>query len=68
MMETVNKPRLTAYQDLVVLVAELRKLGVTGTEVYQRITEIGAVDLDLLNAVMIAFRELELTSAESVAA
>ena len=50
--ESIHKPRLTQFEDLVVLVRELNRMGVSGKSIYQRITEIGPVDLDLLADVL----------------
>lgn len=52
MFETTSRPRLIRFDDLFVLVRELRRLGVTGELIYQRVTEIGPVDLDLLKDVL----------------
>ncbi len=52
MVEEFNKPRLTRYDDVALVVAELRRFGVAGNSLYKRITEIGPVDLDLLNEVL----------------
>ncbi|GIL01088.1 MAG: hypothetical protein BroJett030_09870 [Alphaproteobacteria bacterium] len=52
MFDSIRKPRLTRFEDLVVLVRELDRMGVSGTAVYQRIAEIGPVDLDLLADVL----------------
>jgi hypothetical protein len=52
MIDLNRKPRLTRFEDLVILVRELRRMGVSGKSIYQRVTEIGPVDLDLLNDVL----------------
>lgn len=52
MIEFAERPRLTRFDDVLLVVRELRKLGISGRTVYERITEIGPVDLDMLNAVL----------------
>lgn len=52
MVEDFNKPRLTRYDDVAMVVAELHRFGVAGASLYKRIVEIGPVDLDLLNEVL----------------
>ena len=52
MLESIRKPRLTRFEDLVVVVRELRRMGITGGAVYRHVTEIGPVDLDLLADVL----------------
>ncbi len=52
MIEDFRKPRLTRYDDVALVVNELRKFGIAGSSLYKRITEIGPVDLDLLNEVL----------------
>jgi hypothetical protein len=52
MYETIQKPRLTRFEDLVFVVRELNRMGVSGPSIYQRIAEIGPVDLDLLADVL----------------
>lgn len=52
MMDFADRPRLTRFDDVLIVVRELRKLGISGRTIYKRITEIGPVDLDMLNAVL----------------
>ncbi|MGI9399970.1 MAG: hypothetical protein ACR2O0_01835 [Rhizobiaceae bacterium] len=52
MIEFADRPRLTRFDDVLLVVREMRKLGISGKTIYQRITEIGPVDLDMLNAVL----------------
>ncbi len=52
MIEFAERPRLTRFDDVLLVVRELRKLGISGRTIYERITEIGPVDLDMLNAVL----------------
>ena len=52
MMDFKDRPRLTRFDDVLIVVRELRKLGISGRTIYERITEIGPVDLDMLNAVL----------------
>lgn len=52
MFEQLNRPRLTRFDDVALVVAELRRLGVAGASLYRHIVEIGPVDLDLLNEVL----------------
>lgn len=52
MLERTVKPRLTRLDDVSLVVAELQKLGISGQQLYHQITEIGPVDLDLLNKVL----------------
>ena len=47
-----QKPRLTRFLDLQDLVAELREKGLDDINLYQRLTEIGIIDLDVLGEVM----------------
>lgn len=46
------KPRLTNFYELQDLVAELQEKGLEEVKLYQRLTEIGIVDLDVLNDVL----------------
>lgn len=52
MDDSICKPRLTRFEDLVVVIRELRSMGITGGAVYRHVTEIGPVDLDLLADVL----------------
>jgi hypothetical protein len=52
MVEYPRKPRLTHREDLLLVIGELRKFGVSGLALYHTITDIGPVDLDLLNEVL----------------
>jgi hypothetical protein len=52
MVEHTRKPRLTSQQDVLNVVLELRKYGISGADLYHTITDIGPVDLDLLNDVL----------------
>jgi hypothetical protein len=47
-----SKPHLVRYDDVFRVVTELMKEGITGKELFRLITEIGHVDLDILNEVM----------------
>jgi hypothetical protein len=47
-----TKPRLVRYDDVLRVVTELMKEGITGKDLFRLITEIGPVDLDVLNEVM----------------
>jgi hypothetical protein len=51
-MDMDSKPRLVRYDDVMHVVTELMKEGVTGKDLFRLITEIGHVDLDVLNEVM----------------
>jgi len=48
----VSKPRLTSFHDLQDLVLELRKRGLGEISLYNRLTEIGIIDLDVLSEVI----------------
>jgi hypothetical protein len=52
MVEHTRKPRLTRQQDVLNVVLELRRYGISGADLYHTITDIGPVDLDLLNEVL----------------
>lgn len=52
MVEYPRKPRLVHREDVIRVIEELRKFGVTGAQLYRSITEIGPVDLDLLNDIL----------------
>jgi hypothetical protein len=52
MFEALRRPRLTRFEDVATIVGELRRMGVSGPSIYGRMTEIGPVDLDLLNEVL----------------
>lgn len=52
MLEPFARPRLTRFDDVKLVVHELKKLGVSGSHIYARVTEIGPVDLDMLNEVI----------------
>lgn len=52
MDDSICKPRLTRFEDLVVVIRELRSMGITGGAVYRHVTDIGPVDLDLLADVL----------------
>ncbi len=52
MVEYPSKPRLTHRDDVVRVVEELRKFGISGMQLYRSITEIGPVDLDVLNDIL----------------
>ena len=52
MVRPETRPRLTRLEDVHLVVSELRKLGIAGSQIYQRVTEVGPVDLDLLNVVL----------------
>lgn len=52
MVEYPRKPRLTQRDDVVRVVEELRKFGISGMQLYRSITEIGPVDLDVLNDIL----------------
>jgi hypothetical protein len=52
MVEHTRKPRLTRQQDVLNVVLELRKYGISGADLYHTIADIGPVDLDLLNEVL----------------
>jgi hypothetical protein len=47
-----RKPRLTRHEDVLNVVIELRKYGITGADLYHTVADIGPVDLDLLNEVL----------------
>ena len=51
-MQALLRPRLTDYVQMSLLVTHLRRTGVTDSAMAARITEIGAVDLDMLTKVM----------------
>lgn len=53
------KPRLTNFYELQDLVAELQEKGLEEINLYQRLTDIGVVDLDVLNDVIKRKRETE---------
>ena len=50
--ESLSKPRLTRFEDLVILVGELKRMGIAGSSLYERVAEIGPVDLDVLADVL----------------
>jgi len=52
MFEALRRPRLTSFEDVAIIVGELRRMGVSGPTIYERMTEIGPVDLDLLAEVL----------------
>ena len=52
MIDTLPKPRLTRFEDVLLVVRELKKLGIADNQLYTRITEIGPVDLDMLKEVL----------------
>ncbi len=52
MVEYPRKPRLTHRDDVVRVVEELRKFGISGMQLYRSVTEIGPVDLDMLNEIL----------------
>ncbi len=52
MTDPARRPRLTRAEDIARLVADLRRSGLGGVALYRRITEIGIVDLDLLNHIL----------------
>jgi hypothetical protein len=52
MVEYSRKPRLTHREDLMRVIEELRKFGISGVQLYRSVAEIGPVDLDLLNDVL----------------
>lgn len=52
MVEPFAKPRLTRFDDVKLVVRELYKLGISGKQIYSRVTEVGPVDLDMLNEVI----------------
>ena len=52
MVEVAVKPRLTRYDDVLLVVRELKRLGVSENHLHGRVTEVGPVDLDILNAVI----------------
>jgi len=47
-----HRPRLTQFHELQLLVAELRKDGLAGVDIYKRLTHIGIIDLDVIDDVM----------------
>jgi hypothetical protein len=52
MTDPARRPRLTRVEDILRLVAGLQRQGLSGAALYRRVTEIGTVDLDLLNHVL----------------
>lgn len=52
MGENYRKPRLVRFDDVVLVVNELRKLGLDTAQIYRRISEVGPVDLDMLAEVL----------------
>ncbi|HSO48038.1 MAG TPA: hypothetical protein VLQ68_08915 [Rhizobiaceae bacterium] len=52
MVEYPRKPRLTHRDDVMRVVEELRKFGISGMQLYRSVTEIGPVDLDILNDIL----------------
>jgi hypothetical protein len=46
------KPRLVRHDDVLRVVTELMKDGIVGKDLFRLITEVGPVDLDILNEVM----------------
>ena len=46
------RPRLTRYDDVALVVQELRKFGIGNNDIYRRVTEIGPVDLDMLSDIL----------------
>jgi hypothetical protein len=65
MVEHSRKPRLTRHEDVLNVVVELRKYGITGADLYHTITDIGPVDLDLLNEVLALARVLDGSTAQA---
>ncbi len=47
-----TRPRLTRFEDLSIVVRHLRRQGLSGRPLVQRVTEIGPVDLDILAQVL----------------
>jgi hypothetical protein len=47
-----EKPRLVRFADVLLVVRELRRLGISGRNLHSYVAEIGPVDLDMLNAVL----------------
>lgn len=52
MLDFNLRPSITDYTLISKLVNHLRELGVQDKQMAKRITEIGAVDLDMLNSVL----------------
>jgi hypothetical protein len=52
MLRYTEKPRLVRFDDVLLVVRELHKLGISGRNLYARVAEIGPVDLDILNEVL----------------
>ena len=52
MITPITKPRLTRPEDVSILVRHLRREGLAGRSLVQRMTEIGPVDLDILARVL----------------
>jgi len=52
MTDPARRPRLVRAEDISRLVADLQRQGLRGLMLYRRVTEIGAVDLDLLNHIL----------------
>lgn len=52
MFFTTIRPRITDYSKISELVLHLRQEGVEDTNMAKRLSQIGAVDLDMLTAVL----------------
>lgn len=52
MSDEILRPRLVRFDDVAAVVGELRRHGIGGANLYRRVTDVGPVDLDLLNEVL----------------
>lgn len=52
MSDSIFRKRLTRFDDVRMLVDELRIRGHSGPELYRRATDIAVLDLDMLNEVL----------------
>ena len=52
MLQINDRPRITDYATMTELVIHLRKEGVDDHQMAHRLTQIGTIDLDVLNVVL----------------
>lgn len=53
MFDEFKKPRLVRYDDISRVVVELRRLGTESRQIWELVTEVGPVDLDMLNEILL---------------
>lgn len=52
MFDEFRKPRLVRYDDIRRVVIELRRIGADARLIWELVTEVGPVDLDMLNEIL----------------